>query len=85
MKELHFYRPQSALKAHRESLEADLREHPLTCINEARALIAERTGIERSPPQIRQFLKATGLKRRKVGMIPAKADVEAQAEFKKTR
>lgn len=83
LQELNFYRPQSELRAHRESLEEYFREHPPTRINQARAIIAERTGIQRSPTQIRQFLTTTGLKRRKVGMIPAKADVEAQAEFKK--
>lgn len=85
LKALNFYRPHSALTAHRESLEAYFRNHPLISINQARAIIAERTGIERSPTQIRQFLKTLGLKRRKVGMIPAKADIEVQAEFKKTR
>jgi transposase len=85
LKELNFYRPQSELSEHRESLEAYFGEHPVSSINEARAIIAERTGIERSPTQIGQFLKRLGVKRRKVGMIPAKADVAAQAEFKKKR
>jgi transposase len=31
---------------------------------------------------VREFLKHLGLKRRKVGMIPAKADIEEQSRFK---
>ena len=84
LKEINFYRPQRALSAHRQSLEAYFRAHPPTRLHQAWALIAERTGIERSPTPIRPFLTPTGLKRRKVGMIPAKADLEVQAEFKKT-
>jgi hypothetical protein len=50
----------------------------------AAAKIADLTGIVRKPTQVRQFLKALGMKPRKVGMIPAKADVEAQEALKKT-
>jgi transposase len=53
-------------------------------VAEAAAQIQERTGIARQPTPVRQFLKALGMKPRKVGMIPAKADVDAQAAFKKT-
>jgi transposase len=52
-------------------------------VAEAAAKIAELTGIVRKPTQVRQFLQALGMKLRKVGMIPAKADVEAQEAFKK--
>lgn len=83
LKQLHFYRPQSELRAHRESLEEYFGEQPLSSINEARAIIAQRTGIERSPTQIGQLLKSLGVKRHKVGMIPAKGDVEVHGAFKK--
>ena len=33
--------------------------------------------------QVREFLKRVGFSRRKTGSLPAKADPEAQAEFKK--
>jgi transposase len=49
----------------------------------AAAKIADLTGIVRKPTQVRQFLNALGMKPRKVGMIPAKADVEAQEACKK--
>lgn len=44
-------------------------------------MIGEQTGIERSPTQVRQFLRHLGLTRQKVGMIPAKADPDQQAQF----
>jgi hypothetical protein len=44
------------------------------------------TGIVRSREQVRQFLKSMGMHCRRVGVIPSKADPEAQEEFlKKTR
>jgi len=47
------------------------------------AKIEELTGIKRSEPQIRRYLKSIGFKRRKVGMIPAKSDPEIQKSSKK--
>lgn len=81
LKKLNFNRPQSQLQNHKQSLEAYFQAHPFTSINQARSIIAEETGITRSPTQVAKFLKRLGIKRRKVGMIPAKADVEKQAEF----
>ena len=52
-------------------------------MNEAVAKIEELTGIRRGPTQVRNFLDSLGLRPRKVGMIPAKADVEEQERFKK--
>jgi transposase len=82
LKQLNFHRPESELMAHRASLEEHLQKHPPASINQARDVIKELTGIERSPRQVGEFLKHIGLKRRKVGMIPAKADTEEQARFK---
>ena len=83
LKEIHFYRPQSELADHRESLESYFEEHPPATVNEAAAKIKELTGIRRGPTQVRNFLDSLGLRPRKVGMIPARADVEEQARFKK--
>ena len=49
---------------------------------EASRRIEQLTGLKRGPTQVRQFLKSLGMKVRKVGQIPAKADVEAQDRFK---
>lgn len=46
------------------------------------AAIETLTGIRRSPDRVRLFLKQIGMKYRKVGVIPAKADVTVQDTFK---
>ena len=43
--------------------------------------IEELTGIRRSENRVREFLKRIGMRRRKVGMIPAKADPDEQEAF----
>ncbi len=82
LKELNFYRPQSALAEHKQQIEADFLDHPPATLKEAAHRLTALTGIKRSEPQVSQFLKSLGLKRRKVGMMPAKADPEQQAHFK---
>lgn len=77
-------RPRSALHPHRTTIEAEFQQRPPATVAEAAARIEALTGIVRKPTQVRQFLKALGMKPRKVGMIPAKADVDAQEAFKKT-
>jgi transposase len=79
------YRPESELAAHRPTLEAYFRQHPPATIKEAAAKIKELTGIERKETQVRVFLKGLGMTCRKVGMLPAKADPDEQAEFKATK
>jgi transposase len=83
LKELTFYRPQSELKQHQESLETYFREHPPKTLAQATAKIEELTGIVRSREQVRHFLKSMGMSCRRVGVLPAKADLEAQEEFVK--
>lgn len=82
LKDVKFYQPQSSLIAHQITLEEYFRQHPPATANEASEKIAELTGIRRKPTQVRKFLKKIGMKLRKVGMIPAKADVDAQEAFK---
>ena len=82
LKELHFYRPESVLILHRESLEAYFQEHPPMTIKEAVFVIEQKTGIRRSLTQIRLFFLRAGLQRRKVAAIPAKWDSDKQEAFK---
>ena len=77
-------RPRSARHHYRATIEAEFQQRPPATVAEAAARIEALTGIVRKPTQVRQFLKALGMQPRKVGMIPAKADVEAQEAFKKT-
>jgi transposase len=81
LKKLNFRRPSSELEFHRETLEAAFKANPPRTINEAIERIEQLTGIRRSPTQVRQFLKGLGMKRLKVGHIPAKADPHQQQAF----
>jgi transposase len=80
--ELNFYQPASALEDHRFSLEAHFRDYPPATVKEAAAVIEKRTGLRRSLSQVRQFMQGLGLRRRKVGSIPAKADPVEQEALK---
>ena len=82
LKELHFHRQESALIHQRTTLEEHLRAQPPATVAAAAAQIEALTGIKRSPTQTRQFLKKLGMKPRKLGQIPAKADPEEQEAFK---
>ena len=82
LKTINFYQPQSELAAHHDTLETYFRDHPVTGVKEAMAKIEELTGIKRSETQVRHFITSMGMKPRKVGMIPAKADPEKQEQFK---
>lgn len=83
LKQIDHDRPQSQLASYRSTLEASCWEPPPATVVEAGAKLTELTGIARQPTQVRQFLKALGMKPRKVGMLPAKADVDAPEAFKK--
>jgi len=83
LQEIRFHHPRSDLEKYRASLEGYFEAHPPATVNEAAAKIEELTGIRRGPTQVRRFLGSLGLRPRKVGMIPAKADVQAQTRFKK--
>lgn len=84
LKTVRFYRPPSELSVHQGTLDAYFWKHPPASAKQAMATIATLTGVRRSPNRVRLFLRHMGLKCRKVGMIPAKADVEVQEAFKTT-
>jgi transposase len=81
LKESNFYQPVSDLQAHRELLKEEFEAHPVKTIDEAVKRIETLTGLRRSPTQVRKFLQDLGLKRLKVGQIPAKADPDEQQAF----
>jgi transposase len=83
LKRLDYKGQPSKLHEHRQSLEDYFKAHPPATIKEAMDAIERLTDLKRSEPQVRKFLNKLGLKRRKVGMVPAKADVEKQEDFKK--
>ena len=82
LKEIKLHRPMSELIGHQGTIEADFRANPPASMKEAAHRIEKLNGVKRGQTQVSEYLKRIGLKRRKVGMIPAKADPEAQAKFK---
>lgn len=81
LKQLNFYQPQSELLAHETTIRQAFEEKPPATVKEARAKIKKLTGLRRSVSQIRVFMKKIGLKLRKIGQIPAKADAAEQKAF----
>ena len=71
----------SALEKEKESLLDYFEQNPPHTINGAKEKIKELTGLERSPSQVRVWMKSHGLKYRKTGQIPAKANPEVQQEY----
>lgn len=71
------------LDPHDDTLAQYFALHPPHTVAEAREAIERLTGIRRGETQVRAFLKKIGMKRRKTGSLPAKADAEAQEIFKK--
>jgi transposase len=81
LKARHYQGQPRALNAHQSTVDAHVRAHPLQTVAEAQAVIAELTGIQRSPTQIRAFLRRMGMRLRKMGALPGHAqDPEKQAE-----
>jgi transposase len=73
--------PTSELSGHRRTIEEHFRRDPPRSTAQAAADIERITGVRRGLTQVRKFLKGMGLKFRKLGMIPAKADPAEQAKF----
>jgi transposase len=81
LKRLDFARPVSELADHRDALEDYFRKNPPRSAAQAAADIERLTGIRRGLTQVRTFLTGMGMKCRKMGMIPAKADADEQRRF----
>jgi transposase len=79
--ELRFYQPTSELTDYSTCLKTYFTKHPPHSAGEAAAFIKRHLNIDVSPNRVLIFLKSLGIKRLKVGQIPAKADVEAQQTF----
>lgn len=81
LKTVKFRRQESEMAKHRQSIREYLQANPMASLPQMAEAIYQLTGIRRSSVQVSKFLQKEGLRRMKVGMIPAKADVEKQAEF----
>lgn len=85
IRKIRFYQPQSKLATYPTSLKTYFRRHPPATGAEAAKKIEQLTGIQISPKRALEFLKKQGLKRLKVGHVPAKADPDKQETFLKEK
>jgi len=83
LKQIKFYRPQSKLNEHSETIEQYFKKHLPATVSEASAKIEELTGIKRGLTQTSKYLKSIGMKLRKVGSIPGKAITDSKKKNKK--
>ena len=78
---LNFRRPQSSLQPFEGQVREYFEKTPPSNINKACAEIGKITGIFLKNSQMRAYIKSIGVCYRKVGSIPAKADIDAQKKF----
>ena len=78
----HYFR-ESKLEQYRQILVKHFQETPPASAKEAAAEIYKLTQLQRGETQTKVFLHKIGLKPRKTAAVPAKANIEAQEEFKK--
>jgi len=81
LKQVNYGTNKSELDKHEKSIKEIFEASPPCSVKEARQRIKELTGIERSPTQIRAFMKRIGMKLLKTGHIPAKADKDKQKKW----
>lgn len=85
LEQVNFYQPKSDFVEYTATIKEYFNQNPPSSINEAMGKMEELTGLKRSPTQIRKYLLNIGFKFRKVGVIPAKADVIEQKKFEETQ
>lgn len=84
LKEIRWTGPTSEWSPLGQRIKDDFEANPPATLQEAQQRIEQLTGIRRGRSQVHQFLKSLGFSWRKVGVMPAKADVAVQEDFKKT-
>ena len=82
MTETNYQGSASVLDQFEDKIRKYLTDTPPSSAKQARAAIEELTGVSLTVSQIRRHIKDLGVSYRKVGAIPAKADVDAQEKFK---
>lgn len=83
--EIRFRQPQSELKPYDEQIKQLIDEHSCSTVKQICAVVDENIGISLKPSAMRAQIKRLGAKHRKVGGIPAKANIQAQEQFKKEK
>lgn len=79
--ENRYYRPSSSLEPFLACLTCSFRAAPVADAGQAVERIERLTGIRLSESQTRRFMKRLGMKVRKTGSIPGKANGQMQFEF----
>ena len=69
LKETHYVGQANELEENEVTLKAYFEAHPPQTSAEARAAVEKLTGIQRSPTQIRAFMRRIGMRCRKVGVF----------------
>jgi len=82
---LHYKGQPSQLNQYGEQLVLEFMKKPVATLKEAQHQIAQLINIQRSLSATKTFLQRLKLKRRKVGQIPEKADIEKQVQFKENK
>jgi transposase len=76
------HRPVSSLQPYQEQIKSHFLKQPPHTLSEASHEIERLTGIKLAPSACRDFMrKQLGMKFRKMGVIPAKADPKKQSKF----
>lgn len=75
------YCPESTLEPYLKEIEDEFRREPVGCTKQARLRILKLTGIELSTSQVRRVMLRLGMRYRKAGQVPGKADAAKQLEF----
>ena len=75
------YSPMSSIEPYLDRLETSFRESPVGSARQARHRIIDVAEIELSLTQTRRVMKRLGMRYRKAGQVPGKADGDQQLEF----
>jgi transposase len=78
---LNFRKPKSEIISFEAQIKDYLKKSPPATIKQACSEIKVLTGVELKETQMRKYLNSLGAEFRKVGQIPAKADIKKQKEF----
>jgi len=81
LKTLNFYQPESRLKPFESIVNDYFETTPPSTISQACFDIEKLTGVCLKNTQMRAYLRSIHVTYRKVGAIPAKADIDAQKTF----
>lgn len=81
IKQVNYGTNTSELSGVQSSIKEDFLQTPPLTVNEAIQRIEDLTGIRRSPNRVKAFMKSIGMKCRKIGHIPAKADPDKQRQW----